>query len=647
MEQSALVHVPKQKRHKFDKKAKRGYLVGYSGNKDGYRVWLPERNEVVLSRDVVFKKEKTVLKSSTVHLPYPKMLNDEGNNVTEEDEENQGQSSEEENVEQKTEDENEEINQIRSLRDKNGLKKPARYDDFAMLVYDEPLSYEDAIESSQASLWLDAMNEEMEALQENKTWELVEPNKNRKLIDNRWVFKLKRKSDGSIERFKARLVVKGFLQKAGLDYEETFSPVARWDTIRAVLSIAASRKLKMSQFDVKSAFLYGELEEVIYMKQPRGFEDGTSKVCKLIKSIYGLKQAPRCWNSKFKEFLQNFGLNQSDADPCLFVEENRNVIVILYVDDGIVVAKDAIWLEHFLNALQSEFKVVIGSVEYYLGMQVERLHDGSIFIHQETYARKVLERFNMVNANPVSTPLESGLVYDQCEDEYEGCFPYREAVGSLMYLAIVSRPDLAFAMSLLSQVLDKPKAKHYSMLKRIFKYIGGTLKCGILFKTDLDKETLEAFSDADYAGDKETRRSTSGTLFKYSGGAITWSSKRQRCVSLSTTESEFIAASQAAAEVVWLLRLFKELNGSMNIPIIKIDNQSAIRLIKNPEFHSRTKHIDVRLKFVREMFERQEILVEYVSSDKQLADIFTKSLMKTSFERLRNQIGMKCYPVQC
>jgi len=272
---------------------------------------------------------------------------------------------------------------------------PVRYEDYAMFAdYSELNSYTEAIQSENSHEWQLAMDDELKSLYENNTWELVVKPDDKIVIDNRWVYKVKKNLDRTIDKFKARFVAKGYSQQAGVDYNET-SPVARFDTIRAVLSAAASEKLKLAHFDVKTAFLCGELDEVIYMRQPTGYEDGTNRMCRLIKSLYGLKQAPRCWNRKFKDFLEKHGLQVSNEDPCLFYNtvKRHKFIIALYVDDGLVADEDSDDLEQFLEELSSQFCVTISPLSCFLGLQITQLQDGSVFVSQENYTKKVLQRF--------------------------------------------------------------------------------------------------------------------------------------------------------------------------------------------------------------------------------------------------------------
>jgi len=252
--------------------------------------------------------------------------------------------------------------------------------------------------SQDSSKWQEAMNEEMSSLQENNVWKLMQLPHNRKAIDNRWVFRVKQSTDGSIDRYKARLVAKGYSQRAGVDYDETFSPVARFDTVRSVLSVAATEHMYLAQFDVKTAFLYGTLEEEIYMKQPEGCNDGTDRVCKLQRSLYGLKQSPQCWNKRFLDYLLKLGFITTDAHPCLYVQKchGHKIIIVLYVDDGIVTATHPNDCQKLLDSLAAEFKITAGPVSSFVGIEVKQYEDGSVFISQERYTQKVLEKFCML-----------------------------------------------------------------------------------------------------------------------------------------------------------------------------------------------------------------------------------------------------------
>lgn len=475
---------------------------------------------------------------------------------------------------------------------------------FAFFV-DEPSTYKQAIESTEKEEWAKAMREEYDSLMKNKTWTLVDRPLNESVVTNRWIFKKKMNIDGSVERFKARLVARGFTQEYGVNYYETFSPVVRFTSIRIMLAIAGDRKMKMKQFDVRTAFLNRDLNETVYMEQPKGFEDGTNRVCKLNKSLYGLKQASRCWNRKFKHFIEVFGFVACTSDPCVFISKKNNKLIILaiHVDDELVIADSEDIIQMVMEHLGKQFEIKEMNVDCFLGLQIEQGSDGSIFVHQKTYTQRVLSKFQMNDCNSVSIPSDPNQAMHEFDESETSVCPYRELVGSLMYLAVATRPDISYAVGLVSRFLEKPTIVHENAVKRIMKYLKGTVDHGILYSGNGNGNLL-GYSDADYAGDIMTRRSTSGFAFMYGNGIVSWCSERQKSVSLSTTESEYIAASNAIKELVWLKRILEEmLSNEVEDVKFYMDNQSAIRLVKNPEFHKRSKHIDIRYHFIREKFE--------------------------------------------
>ena len=502
-----------------------------------------------------------------------------------------------------------------------------------------PESFEEAMQSSEKAQWIAAMKDELYSLAKNKTWTLQDLPKGSKALPAKWVYKVKTNADGSVDKFKARLVIKGFKQKYGIDYDQTFSPVAKMSTIRALISITATENLYLSQFDVSTAFLYGDLEETIYMNQPQGFEDGSKKICRLKKSLYGLKQAPRCWNSRIGNYLEKIGFKASTADACLYIREQngQKLLLVLYVDDGLVASTDKQELGNFMKELQEEFKITIKDGSYFLGLEIET-KDDYIKIHQEAYARKILERFNFSKCNPVSTPMEK-LVANDFQSGKVTNFPYREAVGALMYLMLGTRPDISYSVGVLSRSLENPTLEDIQRVKRVFKYIAGTLQVGLTYYRKGPK-LLSCFTDADFGGCQVTGRSTTGIIVTYGGCAISWQSQRQATVSTSTTEAEIIAASEGAKEIIWMKRLFKEIIKHKDIPIVHIDNTAAIRLAQNPEFHKRTKHISIRHFFIREKVIEGVLQIQQVSTENQVADLMTKPLCKPRLQYLRNLLNI-------
>lgn len=645
------VHIPKQFRSKFDNKSVFGHMVGYVNDKDGYRVWIPSRGKIICSHDVLFKSEKTCsIQPNAKVVSYLDEKDDESvieNQFDTQDEDNNPLTesiNEEIDINDNNEVDNfpeEAVNEKR--RSTRERKQPdwMKSGDFVMLskedADDYPKSYNEAMKTRQREKWKKAMNDELESLQENETWDLVQRPANVNVIKNRWVFRVKPPINGE-SRYKARLVAKGYVQKYGIDYDETFSPVARYDSIRTLLAIAAIKGMKITQFDVKTAFLYGTLQEEVYLEQPEGFEDRTDRVCRLKKSLYGLKQAPRCWNKRFIQFMKETGFKTSTADPCVFyrINQGKTLYAAIYVDDGLLVGTDEQEIKSFFKLLETEFKITTGSLENFLGMQIQYDGDGSISINQEEYTNKILKRFGMHEANAVSTPIGKEEVKDS--PDVKGKVPYREAVGSLMYLTAATRPDIAFSVNKAARAMENPTEKDWSNVKRIFKYLKGTSSYCISYRND--GKPLKIYSDADFGGDTASRRSTTGVVVVLAGGAISWTSQLQRTVSLSTTEAELIAASEGAKELIWMKRLLTELLGLNQLPTLYVDNASAIKLAKNPEYHKRSKHIDIRYFYVREKYLNGELKLEHIDGQKQLADLFTKSLDKTRFDYLRSNIGV-------
>lgn len=677
-----FVHIPKEKRRKWNVKARKGIFVGYDDNIKGYRVYIPDDRKIEVSRDVVFKENTknndscvsvvpkdnsadnfVVFGPSTIGgVDYTNEGSDSeliGNQevlvepVQDEDFDQSQEGWEDcegfENLEDfsflsDTEDETPESSELKwqsfvsnHTRSQTALSACMEIGHIFVSV-SEPSSYKMALKSNENVQWCEAMDDEYNSLMENRTWDLVDLPRGRNVIDNKWVYKVKETPSGEIERYKARLVVRGFTQEHGVDYDETFSPVVRHTSVRTIMAMAVMEDLKMRHFDVKTAFLYGELNEVIYMKQPIGYEDGTSKVCLLRKSLYGLKQASRSWNEKFTNFLRSYNLKASSADPCVFVsiKSDRKIVLGVFIDDGMVAATYEEDIDKLMDFLTKEFEIRVMEAKYFVGLEIEQRRDGSIHLSQKAYIRRVLEKFRMADAKSVATPAEN--IPMSTTDPVEK-YPFREAVGSLMYLTVGTRPDISFAVGKVSRYLNNPTEASVTAVKRIFKYLRGTLDYGIIFEKH-PNYSLECYSDSDYAGDPETRRSTSGYVFMLGSGAISWSSQLQKCVVTSSTEAEYVAGSQSVKEMVWLKKLMSDLHIKCETTTLHMDNQSAIRLVKNPEFHKRTKHIDVMYHFIREKFTGGFFELNYVPTDDQIADIFTKALSRVKFEKFRSLMNL-------
>ncbi|KMQ86178.1 integrase core domain protein [Lasius niger] len=313
--------------------------------------------------------------------------------------------------------------------------------------------------------------------------------------------------------------------------------------------------MQLAQFDVKIAFLNGNLTKDVYMTQPKGYEDGSGRVCKLQKALYGLKQSARCWNQKFVQCLRDFNLKTSEADPCVFTsdDDGERLILAIYIDNGLVASTYERKIDEILEHLAAKIEITVTPLSLFLGMEIKRFPDGSLFASQTRYAERVIERFRMEDAHTVAIPADQHQdlsLRDPKNDEKAINAPYKEAVGSLLYLAMVTRPDIAYAVKAVNQYAKSPNKQHWNAVKRIIKYIKGTIDYGIKFKRTESNLSLVAFSDADFAGDKQTRKSTSGLVIKLGDAPIVWSSQKQRSVALSTTESEYIAATQTTKELI-------------------------------------------------------------------------------------------------
>ena len=420
----------------------------------------------------------------------------------------------------------------------------------------------------------------------------------------------------------------------------------RYESIRVLLAIAAEQDLEMYKFDVKTAFLYGDLDEDIYLEQPPGFEtEGEKLYCKLHKSLYGLKQSPRCWNRRFIIFLKKFKFVCIDADKCIFVGFIFGFIIYLalYVDDGLLICKSKLAIEKVLSELKKEFEITSGDADEFVGMEISRDREKrTIKISLAAYIRKLLAKFGMSDANPSSTPAEPGLYLRRNNGSERHNFPYREAVSSLLFAARVSRLDIEYAVNYVSQFLDDHGQDYWQAVKRIMRYLIGTCEFGIVFGSSGSEcdDKLKGFTDADFAGCVETRRSRSGYVFLLNGAPVSWLSQRQPIVSLSTTEAEYIALTHGTREAVWLRRMLLDLNVHFTTLPMYVDNKSAINLAHNSEYHKRTKHIDVRFHYVREVVESKQIKIEYIQTSDQLADLFTKPLPKVQFYKLREEMNI-------
>jgi Reverse transcriptase (RNA-dependent DNA polymerase)/gag-polypeptide of LTR copia-type len=510
----------------------------------------------------------------------------------------------------------------------------------------EPKTYKEAIEHGSHKEWLKAMEDELDSLHENDVWKITTLPPDRTPLRGRWIFRYKRGPQGEILRYKARWVVKGYMQQEGIDFNETFASVVKPMSYKALLAIAAAQDLEIEQMDVKTAFLYGKLDEDIYVEQPTGFEDkdNTHGVCKLNRALYGLRQSPRVWYFTLSTYLKSIGFEPLHADLSVFIRDR--VILAIYVDDLLIVGPDKEEIKHVKKQLGDRFQMSdLGQLSWYLGMHITRDRANRILrISQQAFFESLLKDSGLQDIKPADTPMNDKdlgtappnyVASSSLRTKYQSC------VGSIMYGMMGTRADIAFPISVVSRYAANPTEAQWTAVQRILRYIKGTLDWELVFRGELRK--LQGYSDADWAGDQETRRSTSGFIFNIGSGAISWSSKRQSTVALSTCEAEYLGQTQATKEAIFLRSLLQELRPEEqpSATIIYCDNQGAIALAKNPQFHARTKHIDIQHHFVREKVASGEVDLQYVPTEEQLADGLTKPLSKEKFFKFRALLGLE------
>lgn len=638
---TVYVHIPKDERKKLDMKTKKCVLLGYGTETKGYRVYDPVRARVLHSRDVIFNEKERGLDEG------PKTMQEEKHYVDIECH-NEELAGEDTKPVQTTSQEPSVSGLRRSARNRQPPDFYGIRVNVASEVLNEPTSMTEALASPDKVKWTEAMEKEMESLHKNDVWDLVMLPKGRKAVGSKWVFKLKVGPDGMVHRHKARLVAQGFSQKYGLDYDETFSPVVRFESLRTVIGLAVQNGLKLHQMDVTTAFLNGELDEEVYMKQPEGFATKGQEdlVCKLKRSIYGLKQSPRCWNSALDNQLKRMGFVQAKGDPCIYVaSEGEMFIIAVYVDDIVLAGKSKKRMSEVKQALAKQFEVKdMGELHYFLGVNiVQDSNTGEVCIGQPAYAANLVQKFGMEHAKAVNTPVDVSMklikasVEDECVDQKR----YQSAVGSLLYLSTATRPDITYAVSNVAKYSANPTKQHWTAVKRIFRYLKGTLNYGLLFSKEGSADCV-GFSDADWGGDHDDRKSTSGYLFQLSGAAISWRSKKQTSVALSTAEAEYIALASAAQEALWLRQLTTDLKHEpAAATVIFEDNQSTISMAKNPQFHGRSKHIAIKYHFIREQVCNNTVELQYCRTNDMIADMLTKGLHAEQFAKLRRMAGVK------
>ena len=508
-----------------------------------------------------------------------------------------------------------------------------------------PRSYEEAMKDKE---WKESVGAEAGAMIKNDTWYESELPKGKKAVSSRWIFTIKYKADGQIERKKTRLVARGFTQTYGEDYIETFAPVAKLHTIRIVLSLAVNLGWGLWQMDVKNAFLQGELEDEVYMYPPPGLEHLVKKgnVLRLKKAIYGLKQSPRAWYNKLSTTLNGRGFRKSELDHTLFTLTTPSgmVALLVYVDDIIITGSDKEGIKATKEFLKSMFEIKdLGEMKYFLGIEICRSKEG-LFMSQRKYTLDLLKDAGAYGGKTARMPMEDGYKVPR-EGEIEDSKPfhdpklYRKLVGKLIYLTI-TRPDICFAVNQVSQHMQLPKEHHWHMVERLLMYLNGSPDQGVWMGCNGSTEVV-GYCDADWAGDRADRRSTTGYCTFIGGNLVTWKSKKQKVVSCSSAEAEYRAMLKLTNELVWIKGILKHLEIDQATPMtMHCDNQAAIHIASNSVFHERTKHIEVDCHKVRQMIILGVILPCYTRSEDQLADVFTKAARQKTMESIHIRLGL-------
>lgn len=687
---SAYVLVPSVKRKKLDEKAIKMTFVGYSGEHKAYRMLNLATGQIQISRDVRFLEIENGSKGENKHRQKAAeqttqsegeevelTLNKPPKTVAEAAPDAESSESEDEfhgwddddaawlqgfcferNDAWEHDDQMADEEEVvpppvrRSQRTTAGVP-PVRYTEGANLVQHsaiEPKTFREAVASPHSAEWKSAMDDEIRSHQENCTWELAELPPHRKPIGCKWVYKCKSDQNGNLVRYKARLVAQGFCQKFGTDYDQVFAPVVQQITFRTMLTIASRRKMLAKQIDIKTAYLYGQLQEELYMRQPPGYESEDRKlVCRLKRSLYGLKQAAHVWNKRIDEVLKLMGFHQSKADPCLYIREEsgKYVFILIYVDDVIVICTTEDEFEDVVKSLNSEFKItVMGNLTFFLGIQI-RLENGQYRINQKAYLNRVLERFRMQDAKMSKIPMDPGF-FKQTEENInrlQTAEHYQSLVGALLYAAVISRPDISIATSILGRRVTAPTEADWNEAKRVLRYLKGTIDTELCL--GYDDRNLECFVDADWAGDVSDRKSTSGYLFKFGGGTIGWGCHKQKCVALSSTEAEYIALAECLQQVQWIRKLMLDIGEVLDFPIVvQEDNQSCIALTFGERTEKKTKHIDTKYNYIKDMVREGTVRLQYCPTEHMQADLLTKPLQATKLRQLREAIGIRPFNVE-
>lgn len=642
----AYSHIPRDFRDKFDVKTEKCIMLGYAPT--GYRLWSLEKQKLIVARDVEFDENSFYFKKQLIEI----------NQNNEKFNEDQLEIKDREVVitdhrDLETENNNDNDTELDMGETKRSVRVPSKYNDYELYMAFDACSFVESVPNCFNDLenrvdrknWLDAVDRELKSIEKNNTWKKVSKPNNTRILDTKWVFSYKGLEDKDEDKYKARLVVRGFAQEKDKNYDEIYSPVAKMITIRGLLIIGNQLKYYFQQLDVKTAFLNGTLTEDIYIFPPQGVHSKTNEVFKLKKSLYGLKQSSKCWNDEINNFLLRIGFIRSENDHCLYIlyNENKKVFLLIYVDDIILAGPDLTHINEVKNKLMKGFLMKDkGPLKHFLGLEI--LYDrenGILKIHQCRYIKSILKRFCMDNCKGTDLPIDPKLKIELCTDPDKATKnPFRELVGCIMYLMLGSRPDICFSVNFFSRFQDKASDEAWNHLKRVLRYLKNTVNVGLEYKRNNNTD-LHCYVDSDWGGDTHDRKSVTGFVFKIFGNAVMWVTRKQNCVSLSTTEAELIALCTAVCDGLWLKKLFLDLGIKFDQVTYFEDNQGCLALIKNPTNNRRVKHIDLKFNFICEHVKNGNVSLIYVDTKQQQADIFTKGLSYNLFVKFKECLNLR------
>ena len=672
---------------KLSPRAARCAMMGYTNNKEAYLLWDPTVGRVVTSRDVTFRDDEwwsdparagrggTPLPPSIVSnntsrtgLDDPDGNSDDSDDDDAEQKRQNGQDGQHE-VDEADYDSDRDLEPLSNLiaPPQSALTAPPRHPpelrdhnssgsgrDVPSIILPHRLRPRAAaLAASSVGLerYRGARQAEMDSLHKASTYTLVPRPNNANVVGCKWVDKEKPLPDGTV-KLKSRLVAQGFTQRPGIDFDETYSPTVRMDSLRTLLALAAHHDWDIHHMDVRSAYLNGTLRETIYMRQPKGFEvqGKEDHVCLLHKGLYGLKQAGRAWHQTIDPALQRIGLTPLASDHCVYQlsSPRHTFILALYVDDLFLFASSLTTLSDYKKQLHALFEMEdLGEARLILGTRLTRDRvKRTITLSQADYVTGLLKRFDAADLNPAATPMEAALQLARCPTDHqpsaEDITRYQSTVGALMYAACVTRPDITYAVTVLAQYSARPHTSHFNALKRVLRYLRGTTDQTLTYTGTSDPTPLlVGYTDSDWANNQDDRRSVTGYVFTLSGGPISWNSRRQHTIAQSSVEAEYMAMAESVKEAIWLRRLLGELSHDITSPTpLHADNTGSIALAGNPEHHARTKHIDVKYHLTREHLERGTIALLYVPTKDNTADVFTKALPRPAYVQHCAALGL-------